>query len=115
MNNILVKILATALLAAFIQLFSPWWGIAVAGLISGLLFGGKSINAFLAGFIGIAILWGSYAFWVDHSTASILSEKVSKIVMLPNAFSLLLVTAIIGGVVGGMSCLTGTLFRNSFK
>jgi len=58
------------------------------------------------------MLWFFTAVIVDISTGSILTDKVAKIFSLPESFLLVVITAIIGGLVGGLSALTGNYFRS---
>jgi cell division protein FtsX len=69
--------------------------------------GNKSYLSFAAGFLGIAILWLGMAYYIDSSTHSILTEKVNKLLPL-NSF---LLTALIGGLIGGFSALTGAFAK----
>jgi hypothetical protein len=47
------------------------------------------------------------AYYIDSSTHSILTEKVNKLLPL-NSF---LLTALIGGLIGGFSALTGAFAK----
>jgi hypothetical protein len=47
------------------------------------------------------------AFYIDQTTHSILTEKVNKLLPLNS----LLITTLIGGLVGGFAALTGALLK----
>jgi len=111
--KLLVAIILTALLAVVGGLYFPWWIIAVAAFISVLLIPMRSGKAFLAGFLGIFILWAVLALWIDVKNNGVLATKVAQIFPLGgSAFLMILVTALIGGLVGGLAALCGSYFRN---
>jgi hypothetical protein len=70
---------------------------------------------FLAGFIGIFLLWASIALWIDVNNESILSRKVALLFPLGGSSVLLiLVTAFVGGLVGGFAAMAGSSIRLRF-
>ena len=74
----------------------------------GYLFGNKAFISFCAGFLGVGILWLGMAMFIDVTTQSILTEKINRILPL-NVFVL---TTLIGGLVGGLASLTGSLLNS---
>ncbi len=105
----LIQILATIIISFILELFLPWWTIAVTSFAVAYLVDNKSLISFWAGFLGIAILWVGMALYIDQTTHSILTEKVNRLLPL-NAF---LLTGLIGGIVGGLSALTGSFLRSA--
>lgn len=91
------------------ELFLPWWSIAIAGCLAG--YGIHARLSFLTGFVAIVILWLSRILIFEHGAATPLAEKVARIFSLPSHSLLILVTVLIGGIVGGMATLTGSLLR----
>ena len=111
--KLLVAAILTALLAVVGGLYFPWWIIAAAAFISVLLIPMRSSKAFLAGFLGIFILWVLLATWIDVKNNGVLAAKVAQIFPLGgSAFLLILVTALVGGLVGGVAALCGSYLRN---
>ena len=112
--KLLVAILLTGLLALVLGVWLPWWSIAVASLLIGLLIPQRAAKAFLAGFLGIFLLWAIYAFIKDSRNDGLLSAKIAEVLPLGgSSFLLILVTAIIGGLVGGFGGMTGSFLRTS--
>ena len=109
--KVLLNIGFTAILAFLFQTMFPWWSIVIASFLISLIISTKGPSSFLAGFLGIGLLWFTMASIVDIQTGSILTERVAGIFSLPNNFLLILVTAIIGGLVGGFGALTGSTLR----
>jgi len=101
------QVVITIIVCLLLQLFLPWWVIAIGPAGAAYWIGNKPILAFLAGFLSIMILWLCVAFYIDLATASILTQKINKLLPL-NAF---LLTGIVGGLIGGMASLTGALVK----
>ncbi|MBS1680632.1 MAG: hypothetical protein JST48_02885 [Bacteroidetes bacterium] len=89
------------------QFFLPWWSMAIAAFLLGYFFNNKKGQSFFAGLLGVGILWFAMAYYIDTATDSILTEKMNKLLPL-NTF---LLTTIIGGLVGGLATLSGSLFN----
>jgi hypothetical protein len=109
-------LLATVLiivLSALAEYFLPWWSLAVVafGVTFGMrLRGGRG---FLAGFLAILLLWAGWALWWDIPNGQILSSRMAALFKLPGSFLFLIVTAVIGGLVGGMAGWSGALVRRA--
>lgn len=109
----LVAIILTALLSFVGGLYLPWWIISVTAFITILLIPMPGGRAFLAGFLGVFLLWAILAWWIDMKNEHILSAKVAQIFPLGgSSFALIIVTAFIGALVGGMAALTAAFLRS---
>lgn len=112
----LLSILLTAVLAFLIGMWLPWWSIAIIAFLVALLIPQQLSFAFLSGFLGIFILWAVIATWIDIKNKSILSHKISELMKLGgSSFLLILVTALIGGLVGGFAAMAGSSLRPARK
>lgn len=110
----LIAILLTAFLGYVFPLFSfmPWWSFAVASFIVALVIHQKGFKAFLAGFIGLFLLWGGYAFIIDTANEHILSTRIANLLPLEGNYLLLIfITAFIAGLISGLAALTGSYTR----
>ena len=101
----LYQLIATIILSFLLQNFLPWWTMAIGSCAIGYYFGNKGFISFCAGFLGVGLLWLGMAMFIDVSTQSILTAKINKLLPL-NVFVL---TTLIGGLVGGLASLTGSL------
>ncbi len=111
--KLIVAIILTALLSFIGGLYLPWWSIAIAAFISSLLIPMRSGKAFLSGFLGVFILWALLAWWIDMKNQGILSKKIAEIFPLGgSSFLLILVTALIGALVGGVAAMSGSYLRS---
>jgi len=112
----LTAIILTALLSFISGLFLPWWGIAIAALAVAAIVHQKAGKAFLAGLLGVFLLWAGLAWWIDMKNNSVLSQKIASILPLGgNSIALIAVTGLIGGLVGGFAAITGSFLRASQK
>jgi hypothetical protein len=108
-----VQLVAIALMGWLLEMFLPWWSIAVAGFIGGFAF--RSTSNFVAGFLAIALLWFIHAFLIDLQASAPLAEKMAALLMVQNKVLLFLVTALTGGLVGGFATLSGALLKSRRK
>ncbi len=112
----LVATILTALLAFISGLFLPWWGIAVTSLLVAVLIHQKAGKAFLAGLLGVFLLWAALAWWIDMKNNGVLSKKIASVLPLGgSAIVLVLVTGIVGGLVAGFAAMSGSFLRSSGK
>ncbi len=108
--KIAVQFVFIIVVAFVLELFLPWWSIAVAAFAGGLIFNSKA--NFLAGFIAIAFLWTVKALLIESNAAATLTDRVASIFML-NKPLLFLVMALIGGLVGGFAAMTGAALQGN--
>jgi hypothetical protein len=101
------------ILAHFLGLFLPWYYIAVAAFVGGYIFRSKA--NFLAGFLAIALLWSLKAAWIETGGSTDLVQRVANILLVKNKILLYVLTAVIGGLVGGFAALTGALLRPKLR
>ena len=104
----LIQLIAIILAAFILELFMPWWCIAIAAFAAGYAL--KSKANFLAGLLGIALLWLIKAWLLDASASAPLAERVAAIFSLSKPL-LMLVTSLIGGLVGGFAAMTGASLK----
>ena len=106
------SIILIAALALVIHLYLPyWWLIAIAAFIISFAFGENSWKAFLAGFFGIFFLWFTLTALNSINNDFVLVNRMSELLPFKNAILTMLVTALIGGLVGGFSSMTGYFMK----
>jgi hypothetical protein len=109
----IVQFICIIILAFVMELFFPWWSIAVAAALGG--FAVKSKANFLAGFLALAVLWLAKALVIDSQAAAPLADQVVKILMVNSKVVVFLATALVGGLVGGFAAMTGSMLRKEKK
>ena len=110
--RLLLAILLTAALGFIAGKFLPWWSIAIVAFLVALLLPQRIGKSFLSGFLGIFLLWSVVALWIDSKNDSLLSSKIASLFPLGgSSILLILVTALIGALVGGFAALSGAALR----
>ena len=96
--------------------FFEWWTVAIAAFIGGAIFGKSSGETFVKGMIAVIIVWLLMVCYYHFSTQGILSNKIAQILPVAgNVGILIVVTVLIGGLVGGFGAMSGFLVRNLFR
>jgi hypothetical protein len=114
--RLILSLLLTATLGFLAGLRFEWWSIALVSFLVALLIPQKISVAFLSGFLGIFILWSVLATWIDSKNGNVLSFKMAEIFKLGgSSILLILVTALIGGLVGGFAAMAGSSLRPAQK
>lgn len=105
----IATIILIALLAFVSGLYLPWWSIAPAAFVISLIFRQSPGKSFLAGFLGLFLLWAGLALFIDIPNQHILSKKIAEVLPLGGSSTLLiLVTGLVGGLAGGFAALTAS-------
>ncbi|HVW13230.1 MAG TPA: hypothetical protein VHB54_05400 [Mucilaginibacter sp.] len=94
--------------------FLPWWFAAVIAFVIAFILGKKPGRTFWLGFAALFVAWAIMALLKSVPNSNTLATRVAHLFQLPNWVVLLIVTAFIGGLVGGMSALSGILLRKAF-
>ena len=90
----------------------PWWSFIVTNLIIAIALPIKPLHSFIAGALGVVALWAGLAFGIDMANNHILSTKVAQILPLGGSYiALIIVTAFVGALLGGLASLTGSFVR----
>lgn len=106
-----LAVIFIAVLSAIATWFLPWWMIAVVSFIVVLLVPQKKGRAFLAGFCGVGLFWLAGALVHDLPNQHILSARMAELFHLPHYSLFILVTALVGGLIGGLSAWAAGLLR----
>jgi hypothetical protein len=104
-----LQLILIALSAYLMEFFLPWYAIAIAAFLVSLAIQSKS--NFMAGFLAIGLLWFIAAWILDSNSPSGLADRVAMILPVQKKIFLLLVTALIGGLVGGFAAVAGASLR----
>ncbi len=112
----IVSILLIALLSYALCLFLPWWGIGIAAFVVSALIQQKSFASFVAGFVSLFLLWGIMSWFISDANHDILAHRISQLVLkVDHPLLLVLLTALIGAVVAGLSSLAGSFAHRKLR
>ena len=109
--NRLLQIIATAILALAFQYFLPWWTLSIPAALVAFFYGNKAGQSFVNGSIAIAGLWLVTAGVILLTTGSTLPAQIGGLFPGASSISVFVLTAIAGGLTGGLSALSGYLLR----
>jgi len=95
--------------------FLPWWAAAIIAFVAAFICASTPHRYFWSGFMGVFVAWTILALLKTIPNKNILATRVSHLFQLPNWISILVVTAVVGGLIGGMGALSGALVRKALK
>lgn len=105
---------ALILITAFLlNLFLPWWSIAIPGVAFGYYFNQKALPSFGWGFLALFILWGGQALYIHIANEGILSTRIAEMLSVGSPILVVLAAGFLGGLVSGLATLTGSLVRET--
>lgn len=104
----IIQLVIIFVLAYLLELFLPWYAIAIAAFLGGMI---NSRFNFFAGFLAIALLWTIKAGLIESASSSDLADRVALIFPVKEKALLYVVMALLGGLVGGFAATTGSALR----
>lgn len=105
----IVVLLLTALLGYAAPLYFTWWSFAVTSFIIALLIHQKAFVTFIAGFLGMFLLWLFLTLTIDDANQHILSQRIAHVLPLNgSSLVLILITSCVGGLISGFAALSGS-------
>ena len=69
----------------------------------------------LSGFIGVSVSWFFLLLGMEYQTEAILSSKIIQILNINSTNILIIISAVIGGIVSGLSSITALALVNIFR
>lgn len=112
--KLLIRLIAIGILTYFISPLAFWWIAMVIAFAVCYISPSSSLNAFVAGFLGVGLVWIGYAWSLDVVNKSNFSNIIVKLFPVNESFYLILITGLVGGLVGGFAAISGTTFRQIF-
>ncbi|MEM9847123.1 MAG: hypothetical protein AAF847_04485 [Bacteroidota bacterium] len=116
MKDVLIQFGLTFVLAYLVQLFLPWWSLIVVAGVVALFFQYKyAVTSFFVGLLAVALGWFLLAFFVTNTPENqVLVGRMGELFGGFSRMNLIITSATIGGIMGGLGALTGTLGRKLF-
>ncbi len=112
--KLIVRLIVIGALTYFLSPFATWWfGMIVAFAVC-YVSPSSGLNAFVAGFLGVGLVWMGHAWNIDVQNESAFSTTVAEIMQVSDPILLVFATGLIGGIAGGFASLSGTSFRQLF-
>jgi hypothetical protein len=108
----LLFILLSALVVVFLNIVAPYWVVMIAVTVLAALIRPTVWGGFLGGGLGMGLVWLGQTVYISAVTSSTLPDKMGALMGLGSGLSLMLLTAVLGFILGGCSGLLGVMFRN---
>jgi hypothetical protein len=114
MKSFLWLLLLILVLGFLLQMFLPWWIVTPLCFVLAAWQAETAGRAFGAGLLGIGLNWLVPAAWLTIQNHGLLAHRVAQLLPLGGSATLLvLVTALLGGLVGGLAALAGFWTRQA--
>ena len=105
----ILSIIIIAIVSFIAGLYLHWWVISIVAFIISLLLPQRPTPAFIAGFMGVFLLWVILAATINSSNAGILAGRIAQLLKIGNSPSILIfVTGFVGGLVSGFAALSAS-------
>ncbi len=110
-----ISIALTVIVSFAAGLYLPFWSAGLVAFLVSVFIYQKPGMAYLMGFTSIFFLWGALVLWIDAQNDSILSQRMASLFPLGGSSALIiLITAVVGAIVGGLSALSGSFLRRYY-
>ncbi|MGX5819057.1 hypothetical protein ACWKWU_12720 [Chitinophaga lutea] len=107
-----LSLILTAAAGYILGIFFDWWSIAVAAFVIALLYPQSPGRAFASGFLAVFLLWGALALMMDVRNDHILASRMGQLILQSASPALMvIVTAVLGGLIGALSALSASVLR----
>lgn len=108
------QITSLLILSVVLGYMLPWWIIGLVAFVVAYAFEEKPGKSFLVSFLTIFIYWGAIAFYINIQNDGILSNRMSNMILSSDgSFLMILITAIIGGLVAGLTAFSGSSLKKA--
>lgn len=98
------------LLLGYLGTLVAWWGLALVAALVGFALHEHGGLSFLSGFLGGALFFGLYAYYLDSANQGQLSGMMTTVLQFDPFWP----TVVLGGLLGGLGMLTGKYTHDVF-
>jgi hypothetical protein len=104
--------LLSALVVVFLNIVAPYWAVMIALTVLAGIIRPSGWGGFFGGGLGMGLVWLGQTVYISALTSSTLPDKMGALMGLGSGLNLMLLTAVLGFILGGFSGLLGVMFRN---
>jgi len=112
--KLIIRIIGIGAITYFVSPFGDWWLSMAISFIICFLIPSSGLIAFIAGFLGVGLVWLGHTWSLDVQNGSAFSSKIAEVMLVGEPLALVLIAGAIGGISGGLASLTGSSFRKLF-
>lgn len=99
----------------FLSALLPWWSYIVIAALTAFLLAQSGFKALVAGFMASFLPWLAMAAYLDTLSDGRMTSRVAALLGLELPLTLMLVSALIGGILGAAGAWIGWLIKWSFR
>jgi hypothetical protein len=96
-----------AVMSFLVQLYFPWWTMAIAAFGGAFLFGKKAAQTFATGLLACGVVWLVMALYIHFTRGDLMTDRIAVLLKLPASWILYPVSFFIAGIVGGLAAVSG--------
>ena len=111
----MITFIAFFFFSFLVSLFLPWWALIIPAFIFGIWLLERGIQAFFVGFLATGLAWFIQGVYIHFLNDAILSSRIAEMMGVGSPWLVLLLTFLIGGILGGLGALTGLLLKVNLK
>jgi hypothetical protein len=104
--------LLSALVVVFLNIVAPYWAVMIALTVLAGIIRPSTWGGFFGGGLGMGLVWLGQTVYISAVTSSTLPDKMGALMGLGSGLNLMLLTAVLGFILGGFSGLLGVMVRN---
>ncbi|MEM6641674.1 MAG: hypothetical protein AAF616_01735 [Bacteroidota bacterium] len=112
--KLIIRIILIGALTYFLSPYFTWWLGMLASFLVCFMLPSSGLNAFIAGFLGMGLIWLGQSWNLDVQNESAFSSKIADILLVGEPLYLVLISGLVGAISGGFSAVTGASFRQLF-
>lgn len=98
-----------------LELYYPWYMIMLIPFIVCFALPGNAGADFLLSLMAIFLVWMGMSIYRDIPNHSILSSRIARLFHLNSSYLLIIISSLFGGLLAGLSGLSGNYLRDLFR
>lgn len=103
------------LTTVFLNLFLGWWAVLIPSILLSAWLIEKGGVAFVIGFTAGGFAWFCHALYIHIANDGILSTRIAEMIQVGSPWTVLAITFLIGGLLGGFGSLFGYQFKKALR
>jgi hypothetical protein len=107
--------LLIAIFSFIVQMFLPWWSLALVAFMLSFLLGKKASKTFLSAFFGCGIVWLLMAFYSHFAKGDLMTSRIAALLSLHGTVMLYVGSFLVAAIAGGLAALSGFFLREISK
>lgn len=113
--KLIIRLIIIGALTYFITPLSFWWMGMIVSFLVCYISPSSGLNAFVAGFLGVGLVWMGQAWIMDVKNESAFTSTIAEIMQFSEPIYLVFLSGLVGGLSGGFSATSGSTFRQIFR